>query len=75
VGATRAEWYEQNRRNPFVEITVPDALRTLTQFCGRLVRSETDTGKISCLDRRLVAKRYGRTILQGLPPFRQQITR
>lgn len=75
VEATRNEWYEATGRNPFLELTVPAALRTLTQFCGRLIRTESDTGTISVLDRRLVVKQYGRKMLAGLPPFRQQITR
>lgn len=73
--ATAAEWVESLGRNPFVELTIPETIRTLTQYCGRLVRGPEDRGRIVVLDKRLVSKRYGATILQSLPPFTQRITR
>jgi len=75
IGATLAEWYEQNGRNPFKEIAIPDAIRILTQYCGRLIRTASDTGRICILDRRLIEKSYGRNILAALPPFRREIGR
>ena len=75
VGATYAEWLESRGRNPFIEVTVPDATRLLTQYCGRLIRSETDRGRIVLLDRRVVSKRYGAGMLRALPPFAQRIER
>ncbi len=73
VEATWAEWLESRGRNAFVEVSVPHATRTLTQYCGRLIRSENDSGRIVILDRRLVEKRYGAGILRALPPFRRCI--
>lgn len=70
VDATYAEYLESKGRNPFMEVSVPDAGVRLTQACGRLIRSETDHGRISLLDRRVVTKPYGRLFLNGLPPFR-----
>jgi ATP-dependent DNA helicase DinG len=75
VGATYAEWLESCGRNPFIEVTVPDATRLLIQYCGRLIRSETDTGRIVLLDRRVVLKRYGERMLRALPPFTRAIER
>lgn len=75
IGATLAEWYEENGRNPFKEIAIPDAIRILTQYCGRLIRTASDTGRICILDRRLIEKSYGREILAALPPFRREIGR
>jgi ATP-dependent DNA helicase DinG len=75
VGATYAEWLESRGRNPFVEVSVPEATRLLTQYCGRLIRNETDQGRIVLLDRRVVARRYGSGILKALPPFRRVIER
>lgn len=69
IEATLAEWIEAQGRNAFMEITVPDAALKLVQACGRLLRSETDRGKITLLDRRIVTKRYGNAILNSLPPF------
>ncbi len=73
VGATYAEWLESRGRNPFIEVSVPEATRLLTQYCGRLIRNETDHGRIVLLDRRVVTRRYGSTMLKALPPFRRVI--
>lgn len=73
VEAALAEWIEARGGNPFMEISVPDASLKLIQACGRLLRSEQDRGVISLLDRRVVTQRYGRAILDSLPPFRREI--
>ncbi|MEW9622625.1 ATP-dependent DNA helicase DinG [Rhodanobacter geophilus] len=75
VGATYAEWLESRGRNPFIEVSIPEATRLLTQYCGRLIRNENDTGRIVLLDRRVVTKRYGAGMLRALPPFRRVIER
>ncbi|MFC0679839.1 ATP-dependent DNA helicase DinG [Lysobacter korlensis] len=74
VLATKSEWLESRGHNPFMLVTVPDAIRVLTQYAGRLIRTSEDTGRIVLLDRRVVQKRYGRDILDALPPFRREIT-
>ncbi len=73
VEAALAEWLENQGRNPFMEITVPDAAIRLVQACGRLLRTEQDTGQITLLDRRVVTQRYGQMILNSLPPFAREI--
>ena len=73
IEAALAEWVEARGGNAFMEITVPDASLKLIQACGRLLRSESDRGRITLLDRRIVTKRYGKAILNSLPPFRQVI--
>ena len=75
VGATYAEWLESRGRNPFLEVAVPEATRLLTQYCGRLIRSETDRGRIVLLDRRVVTRHYGSQMLKALPPFQRVIER
>ena len=65
-----AEWAEAQGRNPFYEISVPDASLKLVQACGRLIRSESDYGTISMLDKRIVTQRYGKALIESLPPFR-----
>jgi ATP-dependent DNA helicase DinG len=73
VEASVAEWLEARGRNPFMEVSVPDATLRLKQACGRLLRSEQDTGCVTLLDPRVVTRRYGRAILDALPPFRRRI--
>ncbi|WP_086481789.1 ATP-dependent DNA helicase DinG [Oceanospirillum sanctuarii] len=71
VEKTLSEWIEAKGGNPFLQITVPDASIRLVQAVGRLLRTESDTGKISMLDRRVQTKRYGKQLLNSLPPFRR----
>jgi ATP-dependent DNA helicase DinG len=63
------EWVRAQGRDPFMEVAVPDASVRLIQACGRLLRSESDTGLVTILDNRLTTKRYGRALLAALPPF------
>lgn len=73
IESALSEWVESRGGNPFMDITVPDASLKLVQACGRLLRTETDSGKISLLDRRILTKRYGKAILNSLPPFTQVV--
>ncbi|QFS86979.1 MULTISPECIES: ATP-dependent DNA helicase DinG [unclassified Marinobacter] len=73
IEASLAEWVTQRGGNPFMEITVPDASVKLVQAVGRLLRTEQDTGRVTILDRRIVARRYGQLLLDALPPFRRII--
>lgn len=70
VEAVRKDWMERLGGNYFAEVAIPACALRLTQACGRLIRSEQDTGRIIVMDRRLVSTRYGRDILQTLPQFR-----
>lgn len=64
-----SEWVTQQGRNPFSAISVPEASLKLIQACGRLLRSEKDSGRISILDKRLTSKGYGKQLLKALPPY------
>jgi ATP-dependent DNA helicase DinG len=44
----------------------------LVQATGRLLRNESDTGRITILDKRIVSKRYGQQLLQALPPYERK---
>ena len=68
-----SEWIEDNGGNSFFDIALPIASLRLIQACGRLLRTESDTGTVSILDKRLLTKRYGGQLLDALPPFRRQI--
>ena len=73
VDEALAEWLEAQGRNAFFEISVPDASLRLIQACGRLIRNETDGGRITLLDRRIVSRRYGQALLESLPPYRLEV--
>ncbi|CAB5500403.1 ATP-dependent helicase DinG/Rad3 [Bathymodiolus thermophilus thioautotrophic gill symbiont] len=69
IDKTLAGYLESQKRNPFMEISLPDASLKLIQACGRLIRTETDTGKITIFDNRLVTKFYGKQLLAALPNY------
>ncbi len=73
VESALAEWIESRGGNPFMDITVPDAALKLVQASGRLLRTETDMGRVTLLDRRIVSRRYGQAMLDSLPPFRRVV--
>jgi ATP-dependent DNA helicase DinG len=56
-----------------MSLSVPDASKKLIQACGRLLRNEADTGIITLLDKRVITKRYGKQLLDSLPPFKKVI--
>ena len=71
IQAAISEWMESRGRNPFMELTLPAASIRLIQACGRLIRKEDDRGRVSFLDKRLNTQRYGRLLLDSLPPFKR----
>lgn len=73
IEATLAQWVERRGGNPFMTLSVPEAAFKLVQAAGRLLRNETDTGRITLFDERIVNKFYGNTILDSLPPYRREI--
>ncbi len=73
VSEARAEWLQSQGRNPFMELTVPATSVRLAQWAGRAIRTETDTARIVCYDRRLIRTAYGQHLLQGLPPFKREV--
>jgi ATP-dependent DNA helicase DinG len=54
VESALAEWFESRGRNPFNEISLPAASQKLIQACGRLIRTESDSGKVTLLDKRIL---------------------
>ncbi|MDP6190789.1 MAG: helicase C-terminal domain-containing protein, partial [Gammaproteobacteria bacterium] len=71
VPAALAEWVEARGGNAFTQLSVPEASVRLIQATGRLLRNEADRGRITVLDKRLISKRYGKQLLQALPPYQQ----
>ncbi len=71
VLAARIEHINAEGRNAFMEYQLPEAVITLKQGAGRLIRDETDRGVLMICDTRLVDRPYGRRIWQSLPPMRR----
>jgi hypothetical protein len=60
---------EKRGMNGFMHHQLPEAIITLKQGAGRLIRDETDRGVLMICDPRLISKPYGKRIWQSLPPF------
>ncbi|WDD94014.1 ATP-dependent DNA helicase [Burkholderia sp. FERM BP-3421] len=71
VLAARLEALTKKGLSPFAVHQLPQAVITLKQGAGRLIRAETDRGVLMICDTRLVDKPYGRRIWQSLPPFKR----
>ncbi len=52
---------------PFFELQLPEAIVTLRQGVGRLIRDPGDRGLLMLCDPRLTGKSYGRRVLAALP--------
>src|SRR5262249_13516633 len=68
--AARQRLIEDQGGSSFYEYSVPQAIISLKQGLGRLIRSTTDRGVLAVLDPRLRTKMYGQTFLKSLPPCR-----
>ena len=69
LAEARAEWITSLGRSPFVEIALPEASVRLQQAVGRLLRTGDDYGTVTILDRRITTKRWGSSLMKGLPDF------
>jgi ATP-dependent DNA helicase DinG len=63
----RSERVAELGRDPFADYQVPQAAIALRQGFGRLIRRRDDRGIVSILDRRVLAKAYGREFVASLP--------
>jgi ATP-dependent DNA helicase DinG len=57
--------------NPFNDLQIPQAVITLKQGFGRLIRSLSDRGVLMLLDPRIRTTRYGKIFLESLPAYRR----
>lgn len=53
--------------DPFYQVQIPDAVITLKQGVGRLIRDTNDFGALIICDNRLVNRPYGHIFLRSLP--------
>ena len=70
VVQARMRAIEESGGRPFFDYQVPEAVLTLKQGFGRLIRSLEDRGVLVLLDPRITRQRYGQIFLQSLPPYR-----
>ena len=70
IVAARTRFIDDNGGKSFFDYSVPQAVITLKQGIGRLIRSATDKGVIALLDPRLKTKGYGKDFINSLPRTR-----
>ncbi len=70
IEQAKQEWILRSGGQPFVALSLPAVSVRLIQACGRLLRKETDSGRITILDRRLLTKAYGKQLLKHLPNYK-----
>lgn len=63
----RMQKLEQEGMNPFMDYQVPEAVISLRQGIGRLIRDERDFGVLMICDPRLLSRPYGKVFLRSLP--------
>ena len=70
IVAARTRFIDDNGGKSFFDYSVPQAVITLKQGIGRLIRSASDKGVIALLDSRLKTKGYGKDFINSLPKMR-----
>jgi ATP-dependent DNA helicase DinG len=71
VMKARLAAFERQGRDPVLEYQLPQAVLTLKQGVGRLIRDDHDSGVLMLCDPRVTRKGYGRLFLDSLPPMRR----
>src|SRR6202020_1706532 len=66
--AARLKNAEENGKRGFDLYQLPDAILSLCQGFGRLIRTRSDKGVVALCDVRLRSRFYGKKFLRALPP-------
>jgi len=67
----RVEDCRKKGGDPFQQVQLPQAVITLKQGVGRLIRDNTDRGVVILCDNRLVSRNYGQLFLSSLPDLKR----
>ena len=73
ITAARLERLAEQGEDGFFGYLLPHAALKLKQGFGRLIRGASDVGVVILLDPRVVTRRYGMMLLEGLPPAERVI--
>ncbi len=71
VVQARSEYLRKQGKDPFKIFQIPDAVISLKQGAGRLIRTETDKGVLVVLDPRIISRRYGEDFISSLPAYKR----
>ncbi|WP_181348294.1 ATP-dependent DNA helicase DinG [Thalassobacillus sp. CUG 92003] len=67
VANARSHVLKEAGHNPFMELSLPQAVIRFKQGFGRLIRSSSDRGIVFVCDQRLMKARYGKYFLNSIP--------
>lgn len=67
----RMEDCRQKGGDPFAQVQIPQAVISLKQGVGRLIRDRSDKGVLVICDNRLITRLYGKTFIKSLPPMKR----
>ncbi|MFD1018460.1 ATP-dependent DNA helicase DinG [Thalassobacillus hwangdonensis] len=67
VYQARAKRLKEEKRNAFMELSLPHAVLRFKQGFGRLIRSSTDRGIVFVCDQRIIKARYGKYFIESIP--------
>ncbi|KGX87939.1 ATP-dependent DNA helicase DinG [Pontibacillus litoralis] len=67
VYQAKAEKIKGQEKNPFMALSLPNAVIRFKQGFGRLIRSSTDRGLVFVCDDRLMKAKYGKYFIQSIP--------
>jgi len=66
----RSEELEGRGKSAFAHLALPQAVLSLKQGFGRLIRTRADRGAVLIADQRVVTKAYGKRFVRSLPECR-----
>jgi DnaQ family exonuclease/DinG family helicase, putative len=67
VQEAKAELLQEKNQNPFMKLSIPQAVIRFKQGFGRLVRTRQDKGIVIVYDTRVIDSYYGKHFLYSLP--------
>lgn len=67
LAEAKAELLQAQKKNPFMKLSVPQAVIRFKQGFGRLVRTAQDRGIVIVYDTRVIESHYGKYFLYSLP--------
>jgi ATP-dependent DNA helicase DinG len=65
----RSDLLRRSGGNPFTQLYLPQAVISLKQGAGRLIRDVNDRGALVICDPRVKTRSYGKVFLESLPPM------
>ena len=71
VMSARSDLLRSEGENPFMKFYLPQAVISLKQGAGRLIRDVRDRGVLVICDPRIVTRSYGKVFLDSLPPMKR----